>query len=384
MKNNFYILAVCVLLAACNNKTTVTEPEANKAVGTRVTLTNEQLVNGNVTIGSMVKGDISEYITANGLIEVPPQYIATVSAKAPGFVQGIEILPGSYVQKGQVLTLVENNEFLQWQQNYVELLAQLTLTEQEYVRQKTLREEDVNAVKTYQTASSEYTVLKSKVSAAEKKLQMLGFNTEKIKNGELTATISIKSPIAGYVKTVNVNTGKYVNTADAMFEVIDPSHKHIELNVFEKDAARLREGQKIKFKLSSSADKEYDATVYLINKAMDIVTKTVTIHAHSDKDFPEFIPGLYVEAKIITQPVSAYLLNKEAIIIKSDSSFVYILKSNSKEGSTFELQPIKTGIESNGKIQILTIQKLSDSTKVVLSGAYYLQAESMKGSGEEE
>jgi len=80
--------------------------------------------------------------------------------------------------------------------------------------------------------------MRAKVQGLKARLAMLNINTAQLQHGSMRQTVSITSPINGYVTQVNVNIGSYVNPADVIFKTIDPDHLHAELIVFEKDISK--------------------------------------------------------------------------------------------------------------------------------------------------
>ena len=74
----------------------------------------------------------------NGTLEISPERLATVTLTMGGVVRTLSLLPGSYVSQGTLLATLENPEFIQLQQTYLESQAQLRFLEAEYQRQKAL------------------------------------------------------------------------------------------------------------------------------------------------------------------------------------------------------------------------------------------------------
>jgi len=55
--------------------------------------------------------------------------------------------------------------------------------------------------------------------------------------------LQLTSTINGYVSKVNVNTGKYVQPTETLFELIDPDDIHVALTIFEKDLNNIHKGR---------------------------------------------------------------------------------------------------------------------------------------------
>ena len=120
------------------------------------------------------------------------------------------------VRKGQVMAVIENADFIDIQQDYLESTSRMVFLEQELKRQQELRNEDINSAKTLQQVSSEYNMMKAKISALQQKLSLLNISTKALQAGKITKTSNLYSPINGYVTASNVNRGKYVQPSDVL------------------------------------------------------------------------------------------------------------------------------------------------------------------------
>lgn len=92
----------------------------------------------------------------NGILMVPPQRHATITLSMGGAVHSVSFLPGSYVQKGQVILTLENPDFITLQQTWLDAAAQIEFLEKEYARQKNLASHEAASQKQMQQSKSEY------------------------------------------------------------------------------------------------------------------------------------------------------------------------------------------------------------------------------------
>lgn len=351
-----------------------------------VELTSEQYQTAGIQLGNMEQRNLSNVIKVNGVLDVPPQNLVSISAPLGGFVKKTDLLQGMKIKKGQVVAVIENPEFIQLQQDYLESKSKLEYIQSEFERQKELSRENVTSAKTFQQATSEFKTLKARVSGIQEKLALAGINYNKVEDGKITAVSYIVSPINGYVTTVNVNIGKYVTPTDAMFEIVDTDHLHVELTVFEKDVPKIKEGQKIRYTLADDPSKERLATVYLIGRSIS-EDRTVRIHAHMNKEDINLLPGMYVKAVIETGSENVKALPERAIIQSGGNNFIFILKEERKENNEavfeFEMLQIEKGVSENGFTEV----KLPENFKmapniIVIHGAYSLLSK-MKNTEEE-
>ena len=93
-------------------------------------------------------------------------------------------MPGQPIKKGQVIATLENPEFIDIQQQYLESSSRVTLLQQEFDRQQLLRKQDVNAAKTLQQITSDLQVMKAKLSALDAKISMAGISKTALSEGK--------------------------------------------------------------------------------------------------------------------------------------------------------------------------------------------------------
>ncbi len=395
MKNIIVVLFLLAVLSSCSKsegekpETTQQAPKEDEkeAEASTVELTKAQYETAGIEIGTTTTRNISEVVTANGKIDIPPQNLVSISAPMGGFVRKTELLQGMKVKKGQILATIENPDFIQIQQDYLETQSKLEYAQLEFKRQTELSKENINAQKVLQQASSEVKTQKARLEGLTERLKTAGINLKTLDNGTIVNSASIYSPISGSVTTVNVNIGKYVNPTDVMFEIVDTDHLHVELSVFEQDIPKIRLGQLVHFTVSNNADKEYTAKVYLINQKIN-EDRTVRVHCHLSKDEPGLLPENFVKAivEIGANPVSA--LPEQAIVDFEGKSYIFIqnaaVKDSTGAGLAFEMTEVNRGASENGFSQVKFQEGFDGkSAKIVLKGAYALLAK-LKNAEEEE
>jgi cobalt-zinc-cadmium efflux system membrane fusion protein len=332
-----------------------------------VVLSNAQFRSINIQLGSVESRSLSASIKANGMLDVPPQNLVSISAPLGGFVKSTELLQGMHVKKGQIVVVLEHPDYIQLQQDYLDYKNQLEFLEQEYNRQVDLARESINAVKTLQHSKSTYLSTKAKVEGLKAKLKLVNINPAEIESGEIKNSVNIISPISGFVSQVNVNIGMHVNPTDIMFRIVDTEHVHAEAQVFEKDIPKLKVGQLAHILLSNET-KERLAKVFLIGKEIT-PERTVRVHCHLEGEDANLIPGTYFSAIIETELNSVSALPLQAIVNFEAKHFVFVEKDGSSH--RYELLEIKTGASDGGYVEIDSSLK-GFNNKIVVNGAFEL------------
>lgn len=412
-KQTIYILFASgiLMLGACTTPPAQEEEaghhEEEQHEENAVSLTGDQMAAIGIKTGPLSRRYLGASIKANGRLEVPPQNEAKVSAYQGGNVQRINVIEGDKVQKGQTLAILEHPDLITIQQDYQEALNRLAFLEMEYARKKKLFEEEIGSGKDFQQVESEYKTMQSRAAALKAKLHMLDIDPAAVAEGRIYPAIPVKTPISGYIRAVDVVTGQYVQPQQELFEVVDNSHIHADLMVYERDIPRLREGQKVIFTAAGMPERELSASIYSVGKAFEEDPKAVHVHAEIENGKGDLIPGMYVQGRIITDETQVLALPEEGVVIEGDRSYLFLLTDepahagehsdeapageHSDEGPSggahddhaksqaFRMVEVGTGVKEAGFVEIKPVTKLPDSARVVTEGAYYLLAEMKKG-----
>lgn len=381
------MLAIAVFAVSCNSKKdeAVQNGEHEELPANVVEMDDAQYNAAGIELGYVEHKELSSVLTVNGMVSVLPQNLVSVSAIMGGYIKSTSLVQGSPVTQGQVIAVIENPDFIELQQNYLESKSKLDYAETEYNRQKELHKENVNSAKSYELALSEYKTLQSSVAALEQKLRLIGINSKSLTVDKISSSVSVYSPISGYVKTVNVNIGKYVNPTDVIAEIVNTKNMTLELTVFEKDIDKVNIGQKLDFILPAKPDVKMTAVIYQVGKTIND-DKTVKIYCTIEKENKNLLPGMYVSATIETQSDSVTALPKEAVLSFEDKNYIFIYLEKKKEGEVyvtlFEAVEIEKGVTENGYIQVtLPVKYDLKTTKIVLKGAYNLLS-ALKNAGD--
>lgn len=340
-------------------------------------LTQLQFSSSNMELGKPIIKPFHEIVKATGMFNVPPENRAAVSTYFGGTVTHIDLLPGKQVKKGQTLFSLENPDFIQIQQDYLQAKGQLAYLKSDFERQNNLVKDKVTSEKKFLKAESDYTVTRVKLESLGKKLTLMGIDPKKLTLENIRSTITIASPISGFVTKVNIARGAFLAPSQTAVTIVDTNHIHLELNIFEKDLPNVKVGQSIKFSLQEDYSTIYDATVHLVNKEVDPKNRTVGIHGHLSNESlsSKFNPGMYVEANIFTTSQTKTALPQEALVEVDGKYFVLVLDTSSEEGFTFLKKEIKIGSSNNGYVEILDTNELNDSSEILVKGAFNLITE---------
>ena len=352
------------------------EQTAQPVTENTITLNDVQIKNAHIETGKIEQRQISSILKVNGRIDVPPQNMVSVSVPLGGYLKSTKLLPGMHLNKNEVIAVIEDNQYIQIQQDYLTAKAQLGFQEAEYNRQRELNATKASSDKVYEQAKSIYETQKILIKSLEEKLKLIRINPARLNENNISKSINLYSPIDGFVTKVNVNIGKYVTPSDVIFELVNPADIHLNLNIFEKDLDKIFIGQKVISYTNNNPGKKYSGNIILISK--DVAPDGITeVHCHFDNYDEALFPGMYMNAEIAFENNMQKVLPDEAIVRFEGKKYFFEKIGKNK----FEMVETETGESQNGFTEIISNADLS-AKEVVKKGAYSLLM-SMKNKEEE-
>ena len=408
-KSKIFLLlsTLLMILLSCGDKKTKEAGHEEEKSENEVALTALQFKTVGIQTGSLENRNLNLVIKANGYTAVPPQNMANISTLIGGTVKDILVLEGTYVNKGKILATIQNLEVVEMQEDYNSAAANIEYLQLEYNRQKTLSDENVNPRKILQEVKAKLAVERARAKAAKNKLQALNMNTSG------SSLVPIVSPISGYVGKISIAKGAFAETGITLFEVVDNSQMHLDLDVYEKDLGSISVGQTIDFILTNQGNKSIKGKIFGINKSFSNESKTVAVHAKiNPADSKDLISGMYVSANINIKNATVPALPKDAVVKNGDKYFVYIQEEHEEKATTkkaethehkegeahteeaegketghnevhFKAIEVIPGTTDLGYTEVKFVSAIPADAKIVIKGAFYLLS-AMKGGGEHE
>lgn len=374
---NLVLLLLSLLFVSCTEKPAA-EVAAEDAVNeTQINFTPTQLKNANLAYAKPVQKTMASVLKLNGKIDVPPQNMVSISVPMGGYLKTTKLLPGMHVNKGEVIAIIEDQQYIQLQQDYLLAKAKIAYAKLEYERQRELNQSKASSDKVFQQASAEYNSLRIMLSSLGEKLKLIGKNPATINENNISRSINIYAPINGFVSKVNVNIGKYISPTDVLFELVNPADIHLALTAFERDLPQLFIGQRVVTYTNNEPNKKHDAEILLIGKDLT-EERSTEVHCHFEDYDKSLIPGTYMNAEVQVKSSNNWVLPEDAIVRHENKTYAFIQKS----ATQFEMIPVQTGVVENGYITLLNAENLAKQTFVV-KGAYTLLM-SLKNKPEEE
>ena len=391
------LLAITILFAACTAKTEEKKVVAETHDPNLVEFSQDQYNNANVQLGKVSMTNLGSYIKASGTLDVPPNQFISITAPYGGTIKSTPVIEGKYIRKGEVIAVIENPEFLQMQQDYMESSSQLSFLKQDMARQEELVKENIAAKKSLQRAGSEYNRMIARIEGLKSKLRLANINPASVKSGNFTSRVSIHAPISGYITHVYSNVGKYVGPNEVLADMANTKNILVKVKVFEKDLPQVKMGQQIRFKATGDSI-ERIAKIFLIGKDID-VDRTVQVSGKLLNPAPALIPGMFINAIIEIGASETTALPQEAVVQAGGKNYIFVLDEDKSDTAVaenvnnqdtvtnkhikFKRVEVGTSVTENGFTGVQLPSNFNMESKVVTKGAYDLLSK-MNNTEEEE
>ena len=371
--------ATIVSLAGCNRKPVVEAKKDNAPIRVRVaTVTSRQVQRMVESVGTLFPFDET-----------------VISAEIEGRVLEVAADLGDQVGKGQPLVRISDEE-----QKYVvaqneaqlrmalerlglnsekdrlgdvretsdvrRAQADLTEAEQRYKRVRTLVDQGIGsqqeldqAQQRYKAAQAAYDQSVNSVRNVMREVDRSRASLE-LQRKKLRDT-TVYAPFAGRVKERQITPGSFVRPNTPLFTLVKIDPIRLRLEVPERMAPWVREGQMAQVSLEAFGDREFRGRVWRISPTVDQSKRTFIVEALIDNPAGELKPGSYAKARVPTNKT-------EQIRVVTTRAVNYVLGSNKAyvvNGNTVDAREVKLGDRFGDDVEI--VEGLEDGERVAVT-----------------
>lgn len=353
MKKIYSVLYATIVFVGCGVKPSseAVNKELTSDSSNIVLLTKEQAALAQLKLEPIQIGKMKGVVQLNGVVDVPPTGIASVSIPMGGYVQDINLIPGTYVKKGQVLATVKDPGYVQLQEQYLSTKAKMIYMQQDMDRQKALLTQEAVSKKTYQQLQSEFNSIAIQLKALSEQLKLINIQPETLTTDKMSSLVQLTAPISGYVTKVNINRGKYVTPADILLEIMNPNDIHAAITIYEQDIAGFKVGMKGTVALTQDPSKKYPVTILAVSQNIN-EDKTGLLHCHFDQVPKNLLPGMFITASLAVENRETVLIPAEAVQRFQGKDYIFI----EKKLNEFEAFEILINQRNNEFVSIQNIE----------------------------
>ena len=385
MKTHIKILigwiAVASMTASCHDP----HEGPSKAVDAQyaveeVHLSQSQFAGMGLKVDSIPRRHMGEYVETTGLLTVPPQNEASVTAIVGGNVESITVIEGEDVRRGQPLAYLSHPDLINLQTDFMRNANELEFLEKDFLRKQALYNEQVGSGKEFQKTESDYKVAQVRVKGYEAQLKLMGLDPRRILAGNIYERIPVPAPIDGSIRKVNIKTGQYVRPETEMFSIVNIDHIHADFMVFEKDVSKVREDQIVRFTLGADPTITYTSKIFSVGKSFEQDPKAVHIHADIRDKTKTMLPGMFIRGKIYIDSTLVYALPRESVVNEAGTHFIFLAFPPTADSDEWIFRPleVRVGLADGDWLEVELPATVSPHALVAWNNAYYLMSEMHK------
>jgi cobalt-zinc-cadmium efflux system membrane fusion protein len=328
----------------------------------------------------------TEHIT-EGKIAVNEDSSTPIFSPYAGRVTKLLAKPSDHVERGQPLFVIEATDTVQALNDYATALttlntarSKLNLAQIVEKRQNDLYAGKAVPLKDWQQAQADLTAAQNDLRAAEtaveaahNRLRILGRSEEQIqafqKTRQISADTPIYSPIAGTVVQRKVGPGQFISSgaSDPVFVIGDLSTIWLTAFVRESEAADVRVGQDIDFRVLALPGQVFKARINYVAAAIDPTSRRLLVRAIVDNKQGLFKPEMFASVTIYAgDPRKSVGVPKEALIYEGDHVRLWV----AHDDKSIELREVETGLTNGDLVEVRNHLKAGE--KVVTKGSLFI------------
>ncbi|SDJ74043.1 membrane fusion protein, Cu(I)/Ag(I) efflux system [Pedobacter sp. ok626] len=286
----------------------------------------------------------------NGRLTVNPEQSSYISSRIAGRIEQLYVREtGVKVSKGQPLYKLYSEQLATLQQEYLMAVAQ----EKQFQGDKIERQI---------------------VASAKQKLLLYGQSESQVqqllKTQKKDPFVVFYAPESGVVAELSVTQGQYVTEGNPILRLEGYGQLWVEADVYPAEAAKIKQGQKVKVVVAGWEDQPQEITISFITPSLQSGTQLTQIRGSIPNPGNQWQPGLQAnvflpsgnKSKVLTLPVDAVI---------RDGKGMHVWIKTGKD--SFEPRLVKTGTENDNQVEIS--EGLTNGDQVVVTGAYLLYSE---------
>jgi len=340
--------------------------------GDIIHLTDAEIKGLGIETATAEPGNLQIQLHFPGEININADKMANVVPRMQGVVRKVNKNLGDTVRSGEVMAVIESRELADVRALFHAAMQRVELAEANYKREKRLWEKKITAEQEYLDARIALAEARIELASAEQKLLALGFSTKFLKDlphdpNEILTEYEIIAPFDGKVIEKDITLGEVLREDKIAFVVADLSMVWVDLSVYQKDLAYVREGQHVIISVGQGIPDAEGIISYLGPTVADD-TRTALARVTLPNKEGQWRPGLFVTARLVKEKTPVPLLiPKSALQNLEGEACVFV---HHREG--FKTQNVSVGRTNKTHAEILTGLKVGQS--YVTKGAFELKA----------
>lgn len=314
---------------------------------------------------------LTDGLAVTGTVSYNADRVSEVGPQMEGRVMALRADIGQRVAAHQVLALLESPEVGRLRIEQREATALARIAGEHHAREQRLEGQGISSRKDLLQAEAEWQRAEAALRRIEEALRALGATEG------TGGQYAVVAPFAGTVVARSAHPGEMASSADRLFTVADLSSVWVELNLFERDLARVEVGQQADITVAAYPGRTFPGRIATLGHIVQTSTRTVSARLEVRNQDGALKPGMFAQAQIRIggggPPLAA--VPQGAIQEVNGRAVVFVPGEHAGE---FHAVPVEVGDRlDDGRVVIRS--GLAPGASVVVAGAFTLRTELAKG-----
>lgn len=338
------------------------QEEIQEAPTVEIPLDKQQLMGVKTTEVSLMP--LRKTIRTVGRVEYDERKLATVNTKVEGWIEKLYIdYTGRYVKKGEALAEVYSPELIATQQEFLNVLK--------WSRQSgEIKSEQIGKMLSKDAGSI--------VEAARQRLRLWDISDEQIRkieeSGKPIRTLTVYSPVNGYVIQKMALQGMRVMPGEKLFDVADLSTVWIISDIYEYELSLVKTGETARIGLSYFPGREFSSKIDYVYPSLSGETRTAKVRFSIPNPGGQLKPQMFTNVEVKIDLGRKLAIPDDAVLDTGTRQIVYVDKGD----GYFEPREVMLGVRAEGFREVLMGLKAGE--KVASAATFLIDSESqLKG-----
>ena len=330
MSANRLLTFILPILCACNGGSGADDSPYKRINAETLIVRNSPLIKTiHLEMGLLPTG-----IDLSGRVVIPDKNLFILSARVQGRIETISVTTGDPVRKGQDLVHL-------WSPDFVTAAEELKIADSQ--KDKSISE------------------------LTHQKLEAMGLDPADL--AATTNSFILRSPLSGAVLERKLNAVSAVQPGDAILTIGKLDSYQFQGELAPEQLVRVRSGMPVRFEDYP----EVHAEVESVSSVADQVSRLMKVRCRFKAAPPRTLPQeTFLKAQIITSNLPALTAPAKALVFSKGEEFVFVKKSESKDGQIFERIKVIPNMRTKAQIALPITEQIKAGSEIVSEGALLL------------
>jgi len=314
-----------------------------------------------VSTAPVTRAPMEQTLRTVGVIRYDERKLADVNLRLEGWIRDLYVdYTGQPIQQGQPLFTIYSPELLTTQQEYLLALKTRDQMQSSVIPDARERADQLMA-------------------SARQRLTLWNLPEDEIRALDETRSapevVVFRSPVTGFVIEKQALQGMHVAPGQTLYKVANLSTVWIEADVYEREMATVRVGQRATVTLEAYPGESFDGRAIYIYPFMEEATRTVKVRFQFGNARGRLKPGMYANVELHGTGVMGLTVPANALIDTGAEQIVFVAQGD----GYYTPRRVRVGRNLGDRIEIL--DGVKEGEQVATSATFFLDSESQLRAG---